>query len=458
VSTVLFHTANGGISWNEEPGSTTGSNGGTQVVGFANANDGWRQQFATGSNAAYLLETTNNGGTTWRAFPQTASNGGCEFAQDVFANTNDGFGGAMLDISGTDLAEGVATPQAWVWRTSNGGETWHQMTTAPPSGLANAAAFYDLPAFFNMSDGVMPVQYSEAAASKLAFYTSSDAGLSWRLSASVPDVSTAQYTENAGTCGTRMVGKLPMISLASMTTWWAIDASDSSVSITTNGGRSWTNMPVTNLGFMHRNGNVVQSFSALNSTIAWVSTVNETTGTQLWQTTDGGQTWAQVTATSLQAAVTATSLPSCANAQLSVSPGRSGAGLGHNGEALLFTNVSHSGCTLYGYPGVAALDGQGNQIAQAARTPNGYLGGITPSSNLIPLVPLSPGHSASALVEGTDNPLGPGPNPPPCPVDSGLLVTAPNTTRSVRLPPGPALCSGLQIHPVVPGITGSDGD
>src|ERR1019366_196348 len=76
--------------------------------------------------------------------------------------------------------------------------------------------------------------------------------------------------------------------------------------------------------------------------------------------------------------------------------------------------------------------------------------------SLIPLVPLLPGQSASALVEGTDNPVGSGPNPPPCPVDSGLLVTAPNTTHSVHLPAGPALCSGLQIHPVVPGTSGDE--
>jgi len=37
-----------------------GSNGGSQVIGFTSAEDGWRQQFATGSNAPYLLETTTD--------------------------------------------------------------------------------------------------------------------------------------------------------------------------------------------------------------------------------------------------------------------------------------------------------------------------------------------------------------------------------------------------------------
>jgi hypothetical protein len=213
---------------------------------------------------------------------------------------------------------------------------------------------------------------------------------------------------------------------------------------------------VTSLGFAYRDGNVVQSLKAFNSSIAWISIANETTGTQLWQSTDAGQSWAQVTAANLQTAVMATTLPSCANAQIAISPGRSGAGLGHIGETLLFTNISQSACTLYGYPGVAALDSAGAQILQANRTTTGYLGGLAESSNPAPLVTLLPGHSASALVEGTDDPIGPGPDPPPCPVDSGLLVTAPNTTRSVRLPAGPTLCSGLQVHPVVAGSSGNE--
>lgn len=55
VTTVLFHTTDGGRTWVGQPGSTTGSNGGLQVIGFTSTRDGWRQQFATGSNAPFLL-------------------------------------------------------------------------------------------------------------------------------------------------------------------------------------------------------------------------------------------------------------------------------------------------------------------------------------------------------------------------------------------------------------------
>jgi photosystem II stability/assembly factor-like uncharacterized protein len=456
VTTVLYHTVNGGATWSEEPGSTTGSNGGAQVVGFTNHDDGWRQQFALGSSGPYLLETTADGGSTWRELPQVSSNGGCEYAEDVFANPRDGFAGSIFSTPGPEQAEGMTAPQAWLWQTTDGGQSWLKLTLPPPPGLAGAAALYDLPVFFNTSDGVVPVLYADGNSTRLAFFTSSDAGLSWHFSNSLPTSSTARRAANSGTCGPQVAGELPLVSTASPTTWWVIGTSDSSVSVTTNGGQSWTTTPVSSLGFVSQDGNAVQSFHAFNSSISWISTSNETTGTALWQTTDGGQTWSQVTTAGIEAAATATSMPSCSNTQLSISAGRSGAGLGHNGEALLFTNVSQSGCTLYGYPGVAALDAAGTQILQAARTPLGYLGGLMEPTSIIPLVPLSPGQSASALVEGTDNPVGPGPNPPPCPVDSGLLVTAPNTTHSVHLPGGPSLCSGLQIHPVVPGTSGDE--
>lgn len=54
--------------------------------------------------------------------------------------------------------------------------------------------------------------------------------------------------------------------------------------------------------------------------------------------------------------------------------------------------------TLFGYPGVAALDPSGHQVEQAARQPRGYLGGI-PSGQSPPTVTLEPGATAPALVE-----------------------------------------------------------
>jgi hypothetical protein len=125
----------------------------------------------------------------------------------------------------------------------------------------------------------------------------------------------------------------------------------------------------------------------------------------------------------------------------------------------VFTNQSQSACTLSGYPGVAGLDAQGNQAVQAVRTLAGYLGGLKPGDTTPPLVSLAPGQTASATVEGTDNPIG---SATSCPYYPILLVTPPNLTDSVRVTvsdlgrvtsglPG---CSPIEVHPVVPGNSG----
>ncbi len=141
--------------------------------------------------------------------------------------------------------------------------------------------------------------------------------------------------------------------------------------------------------------------------------------------------------------------PACRFSQLTVTSGSPHAGLGHVGVVLLFKNVGSETCTLFGYPGVAGLNAQGVQITQAVRTQNGYLGGAGQSVSDVILVPVK---TASAIVEGTDVPTG---NATTCPTYASLLVTPPNTTQSVKIDVSLPGCSGLQVHPIVPGSTGS---
>jgi hypothetical protein len=138
----------------------------------------------------------------------------------------------------------------------------------------------------------------------------------------------------------------------------------------------------------------------------------------------------------------------CTVDKLKVTAVDGGAGSGHRAVVLLFTNTSGSPCRLYGYPGVAALDSHGAQVAQARRTLSGYLGGTTqPAAN----VDIASGQSASAMVEASAA----GSDGSSCVAYPAILVTPPDETRSIKLAwPGDG-CSDLQIHPVVPGTTGS---
>jgi hypothetical protein len=63
----------------------------------------------------------------------------------------------------------------------------------------------------------------------------------------------------------------------------------------------------------------------------------------------------------------------CRKGQLVITIQASYMGMGSAAEELGFLNVSSSGCTLDGYPGVAALNTQGQQIAQARRDADGVL-------------------------------------------------------------------------------------
>jgi hypothetical protein len=161
--------------------------------------------------------------------------------------------------------------------------------------------------------------------------------------------------------------------------------------------------------------------------------------------------------TSTPGTAPATSVPvagaRCQNDQVSVVPLSGGAGAGSAEEVIGFTNVTPTTCTLTGYPGVAALDGSGAQVAQARRTTGG-------PSTPVTTVALAQGQTASATVSGTSIPTGTATR---CPYYApALLVTPPDLTRSVRVAvtgsnlgqtgfPG---CGVLTVGPVVPGITG----
>jgi len=146
----------------------------------------------------------------------------------------------------------------------------------------------------------------------------------------------------------------------------------------------------------------------------------------------------------------ATGIAECTLASLSVTAGKPGAAGGHSRVVVAFINTGAAPCTMQGYPGVAILDAGSAQVAQARRTAQGYMGGL-PAGQSPPLVSLRPGDSASAIIEA----LSANPDGTACKPWSGLLVTAPDDTRSTQLVWAAGGCADPQIHPVVPGLEGS---
>jgi hypothetical protein len=177
-----------------------------------------------------------------------------------------------------------------------------------------------------------------------------------------------------------------------------------------------------------------------------------TTTTTTTTTTSNPDTTVPGLPTTSTTATTPTSAALCAGPSVGVSGKMASAAAGHQGVVLLFVNNGSTSCVLYGYPGAAGLNAGGAQVVQAQRTLTGMMGGLAPGVTALPRITLAPGQTASAVVEGTDVPSG---TETSCPTYPSLLVTAPNAKGSVTIPLSLPGCSGLQVHPVVPGTSGS---
>ena len=153
----------------------------------------------------------------------------------------------------------------------------------------------------------------------------------------------------------------------------------------------------------------------------------------------------------------------CENGQINATSTVTGAGLGNRDLVIVFVNSSNSTCLLMGWPGVAGLNAQGAQIAQAVRQLSAFNGGGVPAGKTsLPTVTLGPGQMASTTVDGDDGPVGTATS---CPNFASFLVTPPNFTQSQTVSSAGdqgggtdfPYCSSIFVTPVVPGSTGALG-
>jgi hypothetical protein len=140
--------------------------------------------------------------------------------------------------------------------------------------------------------------------------------------------------------------------------------------------------------------------------------------------------------------------PPCVASILSITRGRTAGGLSHLGTALLFKNVGVLPCRLRGFPTVVAEGRGGSGPLVATQTIEGYLGGLRPPLVTPPIVTLESGSTASALIEYTDE-------DGVCPSYRELLVTPPAVAGTKRIETNWDACSAFEVHPIVPGDSGS---
>jgi hypothetical protein len=142
----------------------------------------------------------------------------------------------------------------------------------------------------------------------------------------------------------------------------------------------------------------------------------------------------------------ASATPRCPAAQIAISAGPVSRTADHTEVIVLMRNNGSSACRLEGFPGVAGIDQNGNRGGDAVQSPSGS----TQGAATLPLVDLTPGATASALVVSSDVPQG----GIPCPKYQGLLVSSPGGDQWTKLDTPVMGCQGLQVHPTFLGTSG----
>jgi hypothetical protein len=117
------------------------------------------------------------------------------------------------------------------------------------------------------------------------------------------------------------------------------------------------------------------------------------------------------------------------------------------GVLLGYANHSDEPCTLSGYPAASVVDSAGQPLADAARTPAGFFGGL--SAGNAPRLVLFGDRSGSAVVEWAAAQHGSS----QCHPEAELLSTPPGATATASYGVHALVCD-LQVHPVVSGATG----
>ena len=116
--------------------------------------------------------------------------------------------------------------------------------------------------------------------------------------------------------------------------------------------------------------------------------------------------------------------------------------------AITISALSSTPCTIAGYPDIRVTDEDRNlqRYPFPAQTLRGPLGGL--AGNRLPQVTVAPGHPATALVEWSQDPAA-----GRC-ESGGVLWLTLDTPRAGSGPLPSRVCA-IQVHPFVPGTTGS---
>jgi photosystem II stability/assembly factor-like uncharacterized protein len=182
----LFTSSDGGRHWNRHrmTPTTQCDTAGPVYLTFVDPMRGW-MVVDQGSHSGFMHYAgfqTFDGGLTWTplSYPQSGPL--------LFINQLDGF-----SVGGGD------GPQSGAYGTHDGGRTWGRLALAPPRGSTLSSTF-TLPVFSDSHNGVLggDILDPSGGTASVVFYTTSDAGRSWRLAAKVANPHPMSSAQAAG--------------------------------------------------------------------------------------------------------------------------------------------------------------------------------------------------------------------------------------------------------------------
>ena len=292
VTTLAFHTTDGGQTWQQATLNTGGNL--VKEITFATPQDGWllttleqgiHEVTGPQKTPPPDLFRTTDGGKTWvKVLSSTSSQA------KIFSNvsiTGISFGdqttGLMMGMVGGSI------PQ--LYRTQDGGKTWKmQILPAIQNASHQVPSGGGGPLFFTSTEALVPVFFNQN--SDLAIYTTHDGGVTWHSSSFLHMAS--NLAQAAPTYGAYGLNEPPMF--INMQDGWVegFGGQRGVLYATSDGGQHWTKVTPKPGTIMV---NSLPDFAT--STIGWAfdyafDTRNGGQITVLYETTDGGPSWKQV--------------------------------------------------------------------------------------------------------------------------------------------------------------------
>ncbi len=260
---TIWRTSNGGASW--QSATFTTKQMALDRPHFINTQDGWIAA-VTGQGMFHTDEEiyqTTNGGQSWTMVATTNN-----AASGLPAEGNKTGISFMNTTTGWATAD-IPADYSWLYKTTDGGKTWHNQPLSVPSGVTSTGEFITTPPVFFGTTGIMPVLLFTNNHNGIDLYVTHNGGQSW-----TPTQLTSINSQN--------------VYVVDMQHAWATDTTNSNTTIvyaTSNAGQSWQQVSTL--------AQPVGTLSFTNDQNGW-AIGSSTTTPLLWHTSDGGHSWQSI--------------------------------------------------------------------------------------------------------------------------------------------------------------------